>query len=501
MTLLDRRHLYRGIGSTFDNVIVPPIVIDPPPVTPPDPNPPPVVRGNYGQQRSAYVHALNAARQETHGHPVNIISADPTKVRIDAILGNIVLFTVLDESAVINLTGDVGGVAVPTIKATGLTTPAEVPLTGMVGRWTPDNVVLSGSEVISITDSGANSNGNTLTKTGATGPTLVTNVLNGFNGIRHATSQSLQKINAVGLSGSDITIVVVHSPYPSTTAGSMTMYDFNNGKIHLNVGNGQNGDYRIGGPYNNVWPGTNAVWRGNSVVNTFDIVVVTRTGGNETFYKNGATALTPVTNRADGIGTSSTITAGGDFVGNFGSGTWVEYIIYDHALSSTDINTVFQVLGNKYNIPVLATSGTLINRASWVATAWADGGGGFVPASAIDSNIGTRYLSATNVVANVSWFKIDLGSAQMVGGVQCDNDPVNGGGWAQPKAGKIQYSDDNSSWTDVGATWQLATVPTTVQASWTPQSHRYWRLLATDVSSDGAWWSIGELYLFSDRAP
>jgi hypothetical protein len=374
-------------------------------------------------------------------------------------------------------------------------------VSGLIGQWQSDvGVTVSGSEVTAVADQGAH--GNNLTKIATTGPTLVAGVLNGFAGIRHAagTDHRLQVTAPTGLAGiSDCTIVVVHSPYNTTSAGSLTMYDVNNGLAHVNIGNGQNGDYRVGGPYNGVWPGTNAVWRGNSVVNTFDIVMAVRASGVLTFYKNGA-VLTPTTTHADGTSGTGTITIGGDFTGNVGAGTWTQQRVYDHALDATERSTVFSALATKYGLSTLTSSGTALSRTGWTATAYADGGGGFVPASAIDSNLGTRYLSAAGVTAGSSWFKIDMASAQTVGGVQVDNNPQNGGGWSLPTAGDVQWSDDNSSWTTV-ASWSLGTVPTTIQASWTPVSHRYWRLLAQGGSADGGWWSIGELYFYSDAAP
>src|SRR5678815_4491413 len=108
MILTDRLSfdLYQA-GSGEDNVVVSPIYVTVPPppvpVDPPDPVDPPVVRGNYGEQRSAYVHARNAARQELHGKTVVPTSADPSKVRIDKVEGTQIFLTVLDESAIITI--------------------------------------------------------------------------------------------------------------------------------------------------------------------------------------------------------------------------------------------------------------------------------------------------------------------------------------------------------------------------------------------------------------
>ena len=496
----DRRHIRRAIGGGFDNVIDPPIEITPPPVDPPDPPDPPVVRGSNGQQRSAYVHARNAARQETHGHKVTVTSADPTKVRIDEIDGNLVLFTVLDGSVVTNLIGDVDGIAIPTVYATGPGTPIILEPAGLVSAWYSDvGVTTSGSEVTGVADQ---VNSNNLIKNGATGPTLVANAINGLPAF-HPSATSAQTLKAAisQLNGKTAySLVFVRTPYNDTTNVQRVWMSLEDGVgPALGLGQGSTNDFRVGGLWNATFQTMLGVYRGNSVTNLFDIIVLTRNGATVTCYKNGAPIGTFAAGSASAI-PNPVAYLGGDRAGNPGGGYWAAGRVYDHALSAADVLTVSQILGTKYNIPVQGTAGTLISRAGWVASAWADGGGGFVPASAIDSNIGTRYLSAANVVANTSWFKIDMGSAQLVGGVRCDDNPVNGGGWAQPVSGNVQWSDDNSSWTTV-ATWALGTTTATVQASWTPESHRYWRLLATGANSDGGWWSIGEIYFYSDRAP
>ena len=93
-----------------------------------------------------------------------------------------------------------------------------------------------------------------------------------------------------------------------------------------------------------------------------------------------------------------------------------------------------------------------------------------------------------------------MGSAQTVGGVQIDDSNYIGD---TPKSGNVQYSDNGSTWTTT-ASWQFTSAPLSIfSLSWTPASHRYWRLLAQDVANGNTinWWSIGEINLYSDCAP
>lgn len=367
---------------------------------------------------------------------------------------------------------------------------------GLISQWQSDvGVTTSGSEVTAVADQ---VNSNNLAKIDATGPTLITGAVNGFPGIKSAGSVTRLSHAIAQLNGSaNYSLVLVVTPYDTSNFVTALMMTYADGVgPQLSLGTGGSG-WRVGGFFDGVFPVTNAILRGNDLVNTFDILVATRAGSVVTYYKNGA-PLTPTVTRSGAAVPLPFIYLNGDRVGNTARGTWAQARVYDHALTAADVLAVSQSLGAKYNIPVQGVAGTALNRAGWTVVAYHDDGGTFAAAKAIDNNVSTRWGSVALVTPNVSDYKIDLGSAQMVGGFFADNFPENGGGWAQAKAGNVQCSDDNATWTTV-ASW--ITGVGMGQASWTPVSHRYWRLLATDVSQDGGWWSIGELNLYSDRAP
>lgn len=110
--------------------------------------------------------------------------------------------------------------------------------------------------------------------------------------------------------------------------------------------------------------------------------------------------------------------------------------------------------------------------------------------------LGTKQCSS----AGSDYFEVDFGSATTVGGVQHNNAVDTGD---IPTSGNVQYSDDNSSWT-TAASWTSGDIASNkLKKSWTPSSHRYWRLLAQGTANGGSsnWWSIDELTWYSDAAP
>ncbi len=164
MTLLDRRRILLGDysgGTPPDNVTDPPIdiVVPPPPipVDPPDPVDPPIVRTNHGQQVSFEVHARNAARKDTHGKVVTAVSSDITKLTVDKIEQNLVFVTLLDEDAIVNVTGTADGVAYPTVIVTGPST-ALLPFDKIIASFDADNFTDNGSKILTLVDGSGNGN-------------------------------------------------------------------------------------------------------------------------------------------------------------------------------------------------------------------------------------------------------------------------------------------------------------------------------------------------------
>lgn len=140
---------------------------------------------------------------------------------------------------------------------------------------------------------------------------------------------------------------------------------------------------------------------------------------------------------------------------------------------------------------------TLIDRTGWTTDAWS----GTAFFRMIDGDNSTSiWQSGTAIVAGTSWVRIDLGTSRAVGGVKIENPTTPGD---LPKSANVQFSDNNSTWTNAG-TWTItSTSVPTFTFSWTPATHRYWRFLAQDVANGAPsnWWSIGEVYLYSDSAP
>ena len=105
----------------------------------------------------------------------------------------------------------------------------------------------------------------------------------------------------------------------------------------------------------------------------------------------------------------------------------------------------------------------------------------YSPLSATTSNMADGdYTTGAATNGGTQWIKADLGSAKSVGRVR-----VAGGtlpsGWGAVAAylnnRKIQYSTDDSSWTDfVTITGASDSAPNFVDLTATPVSARYWRI-------------------------
>lgn len=148
------------------------------------------------------------------------------------------------------------------------------------------------------------------------------------------------------------------------------------------------------------------------------------------------------------------------------------------------------------------TSGTLIDRTGWVASAWRWNGSPsttFAPDKAIDGSVGpgsTSWKNGAAVSIGNDYFQIDMGAAGLVGGFAMAISPDDL--TDSPLSGDVQWSDDDVTYTTI-ASWTYSSDPT--KASWTPASHRYWRFVATAAANGGGFWSIHDFNMYSDAAP
>lgn len=145
------------------------------------------------------------------------------------------------------------------------------------------------------------------------------------------------------------------------------------------------------------------------------------------------------------------------------------------------------------------TSGTLISRVGWTASGTEDFTGSEF-AKALDGNAATRWGYPHAPTPGSTYFAVDLGSAQLVGGFMVDSSAFT---TDVPTAGDVQWSDTSATgpWTTIASWTASGGSISSYKQSWTPASHRYWRLLAQATCNGGGFWSIGEFYLYSDAAP
>ena len=351
-------------------------------------------------------------------------------------------------------------------------------------------VTTSGSNVTAWANSGTGGSAYNLGSAGAS-ITFVSSVINGLPVVRFPGS-----VSSVSQGN------VITEPASSTMYAVLCRNGDNSGTRVIAIDSagasqqyfGSAGSYAtglVGGYMDGTNETSNTFYELNNV---FQIVALVRNGSTGTFYKNGR-ALTPTFTKAPGGEAGCTIQVGLGWPGDI-----AECGLTPTALNSTDLATMFSQLATKYALTLYSggTAGTAISRAGWTVSASRSGGG--AASNAIDNNTTSRWSTGDSIIAGSDYFQIDMGSAQTVGGVQIDDSNYIGD---TPKSGNVQYSDNGSTWTTT-ASWQFTSAPLSIfSLSWTPASHRYWRLLAQDVANGNTinWWSIGEINLYSDCAP
>jgi hypothetical protein len=112
-------------------------------------------------------------------------------------------------------------------------------------------------------------------------------------------------------------------------------------------------------------------------------------------------------------------------------------------------------------------------------------GAGTVTAALVKASIGNWYW--LNSGQSGRTWTIDLGSAEVISGILNFQDIIATQGTWQP-----QYSDDNITYTNIGATstWNA------VMNTWTftnSTAHRYWRLTQTSGTTSNASWQQGTM--------
>lgn len=127
-------------------------------------------------------------------------------------------------------------------------------------------------------------------------------------------------------------------------------------------------------------------------------------------------------------------------------------------------------------------------------------------ADLVDNNTGGTSvvwsISANAAVGSACAATVDFGSSTLVGGIRVYT-PADGGGFAHVFGWKLQYSDDNSAWTDIVASGANGgPIDTTTAGGWsanysfTAVSHRYWRIIPATNGSSGSGLQISEIELF-----
>ncbi len=159
---------------------------------------------------------------------------------------------------------------------------------------------------------------------------------------------------------------------------------------------------------------------------------------------------------------------------------------------------VFDSLG--YRLPFGYPQGNgqpLTSGGVWTATASSSSGG--IAANAFDGNRSTRWATGSAVSRGNTYFRVDMQSSQLVGSVRVDNTQFTND---TPNAGEVSVSTDGSNFTRV-AQWTVTDIANGVLTlSWAPVPARYVQLVATDYPPiAGNWFSIGELFLYSNQPP
>lgn len=134
-------------------------------------------------------------------------------------------------------------------------------------------------------------------------------------------------------------------------------------------------------------------------------------------------------------------------------------------------------------VPSYANPGGTGNRSSLITASQAFGYTMAGAAVLIDGNTGNTgcYFGS---VADGDWFQFDFGSAKVIDEIRWyQQTTATHGTW------KIQGSNDNSSFTDIGSSFTLggATTQTITEISGNSTGYRYYRLTKVSGSIVGIW--------------
>jgi hypothetical protein len=158
--------------------------------------------------------------------------------------------------------------------------------------------------------------------------------------------------------------------------------------------------------------------------------------------------------------------------------------LYDSADSLTTIGRVFK---NPASVPNPEIEVKLV-RTGWSASA-SSTAFGTLPQFVFDGDTGRQWSSDAGQMGG-EWFSLDLGTAQLVNGVELDAGA--GAPYDYARGFLVQLSEDGMKWSDVAEGTGGSQV---IKQSWTPQLARYMKI--TQTAHDGFWrWSINELNVF-----
>jgi hypothetical protein len=204
-------------------------------------------------------------------------------------------------------------------------------------------VSTSGSNVTSWTDQRGNYN---VSPNGEAGPTYVTNDINGKPGVRFSGSQSLYNSSNIGLNA-DLTMVVVGAS-SNRTKNQVELYL---GGISSNTTS--RGMGYVNGYQSFTGFGDDVSGGAAPNVNTFTTQIVTLNASKNSinFYLNGSANGSPGIAGLNNIQPGITIGTIHGYSQDYHTvGDIAEVLVYDHQLSSTDLQQVGAYLADKYGL-------------------------------------------------------------------------------------------------------------------------------------------------------
>jgi hypothetical protein len=220
--------------------------------------------------------------------------------------------------------------------------------TGLVSWFKADSgVATTGTAVSSWTDSAIGTIAQA-SSNNSTSPTYITREATGEPGVRFSGTTWLNSPNSLSLAtAADMTLVtVVSSSDPSAPEDSISLGQPGNNTTLRALG------YGNGLQYFTTW-GDDAEGIAAPQANLFNIEAVTLNSARTaaTFYRNGAISAGPV-NLPSAAGTvTSGVTVGGAGPNNtLWQGDISEILVYDHALTTSDMATVTTYLAKKYGV-------------------------------------------------------------------------------------------------------------------------------------------------------